>query len=917
MTEAEETHSGQRASREWWLIALLVAAVLLCFGRALTCGFVYDDRVNVIGNYKFRGLTADHLRWMFTTFFPGHYQPLTWVTLGLDYTLWGLDPFGYHLVNVVLHAANAVLFYFVIKALLGRAGAVQAHLRPDGGGACEPEDPTAPGPAAPSAPGPDAPPRALQLCCLAGALFFALHPLRVESVAWVTERRDVLSGFFLLASVLAYLRRRDGSAGRGWGWYAVALLLFALSLLSKAWGITLPVVLLLLDVYPLRRLALPGAGAPAAPEAPSRRLVLGEKIPFFLLALAFAVLAFLAQKKHAMPMVVDHGFVDRVVQSAYGLCFYPMKTLAPVRLVPLYMLRPDFDPFEARYVVCALIAVGVTVWLAIMRRRWPWALSAWCCYAVIVSPVLGLAQSGPQIAADRYTYLACLPFAVLLAGGLLRIAVARREGGWSPALSRAAFIAVAGWLVLLSALTRRQLGVWRDEVALWAHTIACDPSHYEAYYNRGCALEEEGDFNGALADYEAAIELDQAYPKPYNNRGIIRERRGDAKGALADYNTAIRLAPEYAKPYNNRAVLRKSQGDLRGALEDYNTALRHNPNYGDAYNNRGSLHRSQGEYALALADYAEALRCSPESYEIHFNRGNTRRDQGDRKGALEDYATAIRLQPDDPRAYNNRGNARRVLGDAAGALADFSAAIQADPEYAKAYLNRAALHRAQGDLAAALTDYDAAIRLDPSVAKAHLNRGRVRETQGDLRGALEDLNAALRLDPRYALAYSVRAHLRSRLRDTPGAIADYSACVGLVPGDAQAYNNRGSLRQQAGDAAGALADYSAAIRADPKLALAYNNRANIRKDRRDLQGALDDYNTALRLKPDFPAVHVNRGELLLRAGNPAAAARDFGKALELAPVGWPHRAQAERLLARARAGLASRAGAGALEHRLP
>src|SRR5437773_2306132 len=275
------TALGRGPAAAAWMVPAGIALVLIaCFLPTLRNDFVlWDDDLNFTDNPSYRSLSWRQLHWMFTTVHGGHYQPLSWVTLGLDYTLWGMNPTGYHLTSLLLHAVNAVLFYHVVVVLLRRA-AVTASA----------------GAAA------------------VGALFFAIHPLRVESVAWASERRDVLSGLFYLATVLAYVRmaaaERTGGARR---WYLVSLACFVLSLLSKAWGMTLPIVLVLLDVYPLRR--------------PPRLL---EKAPYAVLALGAAALAFLAQAQvPAMRTLAEHGPVERAAQAAYGLCFYLWKTLGP------------------------------------------------------------------------------------------------------------------------------------------------------------------------------------------------------------------------------------------------------------------------------------------------------------------------------------------------------------------------------------------------------------------------------------------------------------------------------------------------------------------------------------------------------------------------------------------------------------
>ena len=491
--------------------------MLVCFLPVLQNAFVaWDDDLNLTENPRYRGLLLAQLRWMFTTFLGGHYQPLSWVTLGLDYTLWGMNPTGYHLTNLVLHAANAVLLYLCIRRLLGPVSG-------DAG---------------------------IEGAAVAGALFFAIHPLRVESVAWASERRDVLAGFFYLLTVLAYLRAvaTGGPARRRW--LALSLGCFVLSLLSKAWGVTLPVVLLLLDAYPLGRLAEPGA----------RARVLLEKLPYAVLALGGAVLAFLAQEPvAAMRTLAEHGPLQRAAQAAYGLCFYLWKTVVPLGLSPIYLLELELDPAASRYVLSGVAVAAITVAAVLLRRRWPWLLVAWGAYVITVSPVLGFVQTGPQIAADRYTYLACLPWAVLFAAGIQRL--------------RPLTVAAAGVLAVLGVLTFRQTQIWRDSRTLWEYVLRVDPANYIAYTNRGYTRDWAGDHDGAMADYTAAIRIHPGYPLAYYDRGTSRHARGDVDGAIADLSLAVQLNPRDPRYWNNRGWAREAKGDLAGAAADYAKAL--------------------------------------------------------------------------------------------------------------------------------------------------------------------------------------------------------------------------------------------------------------------------------------------------------------------------------------------------------
>jgi tetratricopeptide (TPR) repeat protein len=584
---------GPRSFSAVVLPGIVAFVAFAAFTPALGGEFTnWDDDLNFLNNPHYRGLGAAQLRWMWTSFFSGHYHPLTWMTLGLDYAIWGMNPLGYHLTNLLLHAANAVLLYFVLAALLRLAGRPEARW-----------------PAA------------------AAALLHAVHPLRVESVAWITERRDVLCGFFALICVLAYLKHAETAERR---WLLLSVLAFAASLLSKALSITLPALLLILDVYPLRRFR----------EGQRRRILL-EKIPFVLLSCADAGAMLLAMRDiRAVHSVAHYDLLQRAAQAAYGLCFYPLKTLCPSRLAPLYKIEAQLRPWDAVYLGSMLGALAVTALLLFRRKRWPGPLAAWAAYVILIFPVLGVAVTGLQIAADRYTYLALMPAAVLAAFALERAlradAPARR---WAPIL---ATLIVAA----LSVLTFRQAGIWKDSMTLWTREIELDPECAIGWQNRGFARHEQGDLAGALVDYSASIDLDPIWIRPRHNRGVILALRGDHDAAIADFTEVLRRSPTHVDAYYNRSLSRSTRGDLPGAIADLTSYLELNPSSAPAtLLQRASLHGRSGNFQAAIADCTEALRLNPDNADAYSLRGRARLAGSDSAGAAQDFRRALEIAP--------------------------------------------------------------------------------------------------------------------------------------------------------------------------------------------------------------------------------------------------------------------------------
>lgn len=496
----------------WGLRVGLVALTLVAFWPALSQGLVdWDDSLNLLENERFRGFSAENLRWMFFETHVGHWQPLTWLSFALDWELWGDDWRRYHLLSLALHAANALLFFALARVLFARAAGT-------------------PGQGSLS----DAGNRAQTWGAGLAAALFAVHPLRVESVAWATERRDVLAGFFLLLTMLFWLRAVAQARLRVSA-LALALVCFALSLFSKAWGITLPVVLLVLDAWPLRRWRATGGEH-------STRTLLIEKLPWALFACLAAYVALRAQAvgqggQTAVMSLADHPLANRLAQASYGLVFYVQKTLWPVGLSPLYELEVEFDALRTRYVVAGTLVVVITLAAWFARRRYPAVLVAWLTFVVIVSPVSGLAQSGAQIAADRYTYLACMPFA-LLGGAALGALCAR---SLSAGLGLGALL--VGGATLLSV---QQTRVWRDSPTLWEHAVAVEPDSYVAHYNLAVNFHRAGQLDQAQAAFRRSVECHPGEGNYQARLELVKllRRSGELAEAEAELRRGLAEAPQ-------------------------------------------------------------------------------------------------------------------------------------------------------------------------------------------------------------------------------------------------------------------------------------------------------------------------------------------------------------------------------------
>lgn len=479
-----------------WLIA---AATFIVFVPSLENRFVnWDDYANILDNPFFGGLTLKNLQWMLTSFHLGHYQPLSWLSLSLDYSLWGLHPFGYHLTNLLIHCANSALVLFLAQALLGFS------------------------------------PR-----LIFPVLFFSLHPLRVESVAWATERRDVLSAFFYLSSLWIYIKLVELPYGKRRSRLLAACWLSGfLALAAKVTALTLPVVLVIVNIYPLRRLS-PRLRSWLSPSAAVVRHEIG---PLAIMAFAAGLVGLLAQASGpSLAGWADRSLGDRILQSLFAPGFYLMKSLLPLDLSPWYGTSLLDDSGLAG--IWATVAVSALAWM--QRRRTPWLLAFWVLFLATLLPSLGLVQSGRQVAADRFTYLPGV-FLALAAAVSLRGAWFH----WTAPTSRAVLTAVAlVWTGALGSLTWRQCRVWHNTVSLWSHALEIDPAPDNPHLNLAAGLLDEGRTEEAaqllsrrLAEFPS-FAVTSALARVLHNRGVELAQAGRARDARRLWERALNLDP--------------------------------------------------------------------------------------------------------------------------------------------------------------------------------------------------------------------------------------------------------------------------------------------------------------------------------------------------------------------------------------
>jgi tetratricopeptide (TPR) repeat protein len=478
----------------------------LVFSRSVGLGFVaWDDEILLVANPAFRGLGWVELRWMAENALLGHWVPITWLSFALDHAVWGLRPAGYHLTNALLHAVNAGLVYVLAARLLRRATEWP-------GGVC-------------------------RLGGFAAALLWGVHPMRVEAVSWLTGRRDVLSGLFLLLTVLAYVRATETEERRR-VWLAGALLAYALALGSKAVVMVLPAALVALEWYPLRGLR----GDRREGTDRGRSDAWSRLVPFGALAVLAAVASYVTQGRGSGVRVL--GLADWLGTLTGTLGIQMSKTLLPVGLSPLYEMPPRVDLRAPRYWAAALVAATITVAVIGLRRRWPAGLVAWVWFLAFLAPVTAIAHAGPQLTADRYSYLPALGLS-LLAGAFAAAAAHADRSGRAPArVGAGVILIVIVVLAGLGGLSWRQQGAWRDKGTLWAHAVRVTPECVRCHVNLGAWLAEQGQLAEAIAHYDRALDLDPRRVELHANVGLALARLGRPGEAVARYERVLARHPD-------------------------------------------------------------------------------------------------------------------------------------------------------------------------------------------------------------------------------------------------------------------------------------------------------------------------------------------------------------------------------------
>jgi tetratricopeptide (TPR) repeat protein len=775
------------APREGWrrwpaspmFIGLLLAAVTAALYWPVT-GFeiLYYDDGNYFSNnhHVLGGLTAQNVAWAFSTIDVSSWYPLTWLSFMLDAQLFGPGPAGPHFTNMLFHVVNTVLLFLWLRGITAatwRSALVAA--------------------------------------------WFALHPLHVESVAWISERKDVLSTFFGFLSLIFYTRYAKPAAASRQSQaanYALAILCFAGSLLAKPMLVTMPFLLLLLDCWPLQRISNFGfqVSNPRTPKAKHEtqklwRLLL-EKIPFLLVGVAAGMVTLLVHKSTgAINPLATAPLGERLANALVSYARYLGKTFWPVHLALPY---PYPGPWPVALVMFAAALVAglclAAVWCLWRRPAW---FVGWFWFFGALLPVIGLVQWGDHAMADRFTYVPLVGLFIVLAWMLGELAAR------SPAVRMAVIVLAVGSLAACAARTRDQLLLWRNSETFFNHTLAVTRDNYIAMNNLGAYLEGQKRTDEAIVLYRRALKINPGYADAMNSLGSALTTQSNYAGAIVLYRELLKLDPGHADAHYNYGCALADTGRYAEAVDEYQEALKLQPDFPPAYNNLGIALTAVGRLDDARVEYEAALKLKPDFTEARNNLAYLLLTGGRVAEAVAQYEESLRIKPAQPKAHFNLGNAYAIQERYAEAAAQFQEAVRLDPGYAVAHKNLGMALARLGKPVAAESEFHLAAKINPGLPDVHDDLGNLLAEEGRFAAAEAEFREAVRCQPdsadtRFNLGNTLA--LQGKLSD---AIQQYAEALRLQPDYAQAQLNWGSALARLGRKDEAVIHLREALRLKP------------------------------------------------------------------------------------------------------
>ncbi|MBW2491193.1 MAG: tetratricopeptide repeat protein [Deltaproteobacteria bacterium] len=622
---------------------LLILAIIMTYGQVKNFDFVgYDDQDYVTENSQIRkGLTVKGIAWAFTSFYSANWHPLTWISHMLDCELYGLNPMGHHWTNLIFHMLNAILLFLVLERMTG----------------------------------------AIWRSAFVAALF-ALHPLHVESVAWVSERKDVLSTFFGLLSIAAYCRYVKKTSTK---YYILTIVLLSIGLMAKPMLVTFPFLLLLLDFWPLNRfhhkddVLLQSEKGDHFDFKGIQRLIL-EKIPFFIPVVLSCALTFFAQKSEgAVQALGGLSLKNRIANALVSYAKYVLKMFWPSKLAVFYPHPRDTLP--AWQIVGAALLITCACFLALRAaKKYPYIVIGLFWYLGTLVPVIGFVQVGAQAMADRYTYIPLIGLYIIVAWGVLDLF---RKWHY-----RKIYLSVFA-ILILSALTAKtffQIRHWKNSITLFEHAIRVTENNYKAHNNLAIASEPI-DLDRAIFHYKEALKINPKFATAHGNLGLALCRKGNYEEAVSYFAKALEINPQKTNTRMDLANVLFLQEKPEQAISQYREILNIDPENANAHYNLAYILSSQKKMDQAEYHYKETLKINPNHEEAHYHLGNIRLKQGNLKEAFAHFGESIKIKPDYVQAYNQLGIILLRQGKFNKAKVFFSKALQLDPGFSEARIN--------------------------------------------------------------------------------------------------------------------------------------------------------------------------------------------------------------------------------------
>jgi tetratricopeptide (TPR) repeat protein len=715
------------------LLALLLGVVTMAlYWPALGHPFVrYDDDLYVTENVHVRtGLTMANVIWAFLNPVTGNWHPLTMISHMADSQVFGMNPWGHHLTSVLLHALNTVLVFLWLRGLTGM----------------------------------------VWRSALVAALF-GWHPVNVECVAWIAERKSVLSLCFGLLTLIFYTRYARSDGGASHRAYGLTLGCFALGLMSKSILVTWPFVLLLLDYWPLGRW-------PAGRWWP----LLREKIPFLALVAAVSVATILCHRAEGdLAALGSLPWGARVENALVSYVRYLGKLFWPVNLAAFYP-HPGYWPV-AEVLLAVVFLAGITWAFFGLRRRAPCLLTGWLWFLGTLVPVIGLLQVGAQSMADRHAYIPSLGILILTVWG-----VGEGIRRWRAIQMMTTGAALAACLLCL-ALTRHQLRYWQNDETLFQHALAVTSNNFIAHYNMGSALAAAGKTDEAIDQYREGLRIKPDDADLHSNLGfaLIQKKRTDE--AIQQYQEALRFKPDDARTHDNLGLALNSQGQTNAAIEQFQDAIRFQPDFVPAHYDLGVVLNELGQTDAAINQFQVALQFDPGDIKARYNLGNALAKAGESAGAMAQFGETLRLAPGNADAHNNLGNLLVRTGQNDQAINEFAAAARLKADNADFHYNLASALLRAGRLAEAVPEFKTAVRLKPDYAPAHYNLGIALGKTGETDAAVEQFKEAIRLQPDYAIAHNSLGVMLAAQGQLDAAINEFQTALRLKPDYLNAQNN--------------------------------------------------------------------------------------------------------------------------------